>query len=98
MTNDWLECNTNQASGYPANTPPWARGVVGYGIATDPRSVTAMNAEQMAAYIMRQGDPTNIPMSMRGLAGMQNAWRPQDRRPTMTLAEYDARRAAFKPR
>jgi hypothetical protein len=70
-------------------------GFLGYGVVTDPSQLQAMSAEQMAEYVRRQGAPTNVPMSMRSLSGMQNAWRPPVRQPTMTLAEYDARRAAF---
>lgn len=69
-----------------------------YGIQTDSSQLQAMNASQMAEYIRRQGDPTNVPMHSRSLAGIQNAWRSPVRKPTMTLAEWDARRAAFKPR
>lgn len=60
------------------------------------RRMQGMTAEQLAEYQRRQGDPTNVPMSMRSHSGIQNAWRPPVRRPTMTLAEYDTRRAAFR--
>lgn len=68
---------------------------MGYDFSTDPSQLQAMNAEQMAEYQRRQGDPRNVPMSEQSLAGIQNAWRPPVRKPTMTLSEYDARRAAF---
>lgn len=61
-----------------------------------PDDLRAMTAEEQLAYIRRQGDPRNVPMAERYRIGdLQNAWRPPVRRPTMTLAEYDARRAAF---
>jgi hypothetical protein len=68
------------------------------GIAADPGQMQGMNAAQLAEYMRRQGDPTNVPWPGRSLAGMQTAWGIAERRPTMTLAEYDARRDAFKPR
>jgi hypothetical protein len=65
------------------------------GMATEPSAVQAMNADQMAEYGKRQGDPTNNPMLARQFYGMLNAWRPYARRPTMTLAEWDEARAKF---
>ena len=68
------------------------------GFVTDPRQMQAMSNEQMAEYERRQGDPRNVPMSERYLGSqLANAWRPPVRPPTMTLAEYDARRAAYRP-
>lgn len=61
---------------------------------SDQSRLQAMSAEQMAEYQRRQGDPTNTPWELRMQAGsLQNYVRL--RQPTMTLAEWDARRAAF---
>jgi hypothetical protein len=78
--NDWTLGN-NQASGYPPNTPFWARGG-SFGLVTDPRQMQAVN---------------NAWLNTNSLAAMQYAaYRPPAPKPTMTLAEYDARRAAFR--
>jgi hypothetical protein len=59
------------------------------------RLLQGMSSVQLAEYQRRQGDPRNVPMSEHYVSGIENAWRPPVRQPTMTLAEYDARRAAF---
>lgn len=73
---------------------------VGYGgIATDPSQLQAMNGAQMAEYQRRQGDPRNAAfLNTNGLEAMRYGnYRPPAPKPTMTLAEWDARRAAFNP-
>jgi len=67
------------------------------GIVTDPGQQRGMNAEQMAEYIRRHGDPRNVGMSHNYLE-MMNAVNSNRLvpKPTMTLAEWDARRAAFR--
>lgn len=68
------------------------------GVNATPDQLRPMSAEQMAEYMRRQGDPTNVPWELRMQGDAfraMNANRP--RKPTMTLAEYDARRAAFRP-
>lgn len=70
-------------------------GYLGVGGHSDePGQIQGMRAEQMAEYMRRQGNPTNAPWGMLGDPRMaQNvAWVPK---PTVTLAEYDERRAAF---
>lgn len=70
-----------------------------FGIATDPSQMQAMNAAQLAEYHHRQGYTRNAVFA-NALSAMQcaAAYRPPLPKPTMTLAEYDARRKAFKPR
>lgn len=72
-----------------------------YGVSTDPDQMRGMNAEQMAAYQRLQGDMRNAPWpSLREMRGMMNSlrhWSIPTPKPTMTLAEWDARRKAFRP-
>lgn len=72
-------------------------GLTNFGSVNDPEILRAMNNGELAEYQRRQGDPTNTRWPYgQSILGMQNSIIARPRKPTMTLAEWDARRAAFR--
>lgn len=64
----------------------------------DDTRIQAMRAEQMAEYHARRSNmQTNLPWELRMQGNALRNVAFVRRKPTMTLAEWDARRAAFKP-
>ena len=75
-------------------------GLTNFGSANDPDMLRAMNQGELAEYQRRQGDPRNAPWpSNREMRAMLDSLYASTavRKPTMTLAQWDERRAAFNP-